>query len=202
MTHLNLAFFTCSRPFRIQNSVRVSANVLGVPECRFFSWNSSMTKRVKVESGCRRMGNFVMSSASMCSRRPRLLIIAPGAKRRGKFPLVGPFYSPSDLKTFSSGGPSNLLSRSKAQRQCDYFLYTPVFKSQKKVKSWPRSESFQSSLIFLICMLVTQNVLEHLSREPPYYLPPDSNIYFHYPAATKVATKEAFEKPLEASRMF
>ena len=132
--------------------------------------------------------------------------IAPGAKRRGKFPLVGHFYSPSDLKTSSSGGPSNFLSRSKAQRQCDYFLYTPVFKSPKKVKSWPRSGSFQSSLIFgvcmYVCMVVTQNVLEHLSRAPQYYLPPDSNIYFHYPAAMKAVTKETFAKPLEASRMF
>ena len=43
-------------------------------------------------------------------------------------------------------------------------------------------------------MFVTQKVLEHLSREPQYYLPPDSNIYFHYRAATKAATKEPFEK--------
>ena len=47
-----------------------------------------------------------------------------------------------------------------------------------------------------------QKVLEHLSRAPQYYLPPDSNIYFYYPAATKAATNGAFEKPLEALRMF
>ena len=51
-------------------------------------------------------------------------------------------------------------------------------------------------------MLVTQKVLEHLSREPQYYLPPDSNIHFHYRAATKAVTEGAFEKALEAWRMF
>ena len=128
--------------------------------------------------------------------------IAPGAKRRGKFPLVGRFYSPGDLKTLRYREKFYLLSRSKAQRQCDYLLYTSVFESQKKIRWRSRTRSFQSSLIFGVCMFVTQKVLEHLSRAPQYYLPPDSNIYFHYRAATKAETKEPFEKPLEASRMF
>ena len=54
----------------------------------------------------------------------------------------------------------------------------------------------------VVCDYVTQKVLEHLSRAPQYYLPPDSNIYFHYRAAMKAATKGAFERPVEASRSF
>ena len=66
---------------------------------------------------------------------------------------------------------------------------------------WKFSE-FSDFWCLYVCMVVTQKVLEHLSRAPQYYLPPDSNIYFHYQAATNAATTEAFGKPVEASRSF
>ena len=136
------------------------------------------------------------TNRSLLQRRVRpgnIGSIAPGAKRRGKFPLVKHFYSPSDLKTLRYRGPYHILSRSKAHRQCDYFLYTPVFKSQKKVKSWPRTEKFHSHVKFGVCMYVCMYVCICASEAPQYYFPPHSNALIQHRSAR--GPYQSFIKP-------